>query len=93
MILLRPDLDEEKRDQELAKFEAYLQQKNALGIEALVRGNSQALAYPIKGFWDGIYVLYTYAAAAPTAQGVQKLLSTPNSGGQLNVLRHMTTKQ
>lgn len=49
MILLRPDLDEEKRDQELAKFEAYLQQKNALGIEALVRGNSQALAYPIKG--------------------------------------------
>ncbi len=44
-------------------------------------------------FWDGIYVLYTYAATSATAQGVQKLLSTPNAGGQLNVLRHMTTKQ
>lgn len=93
VILLRPDLDEEKRDLELAKFEAYLQKKNAVEIDVLVRGNSQALAYPIKGFWDGIYVMYTYAATASTVRGVSKTLAASNSGGQYVVLRHMTTKQ
>ena len=44
-------------------------------------------------YWDGIYVLYTYAANPKTAQGVQKLLSTPAVGSETNVLRHMTFKQ
>lgn len=54
MILLRSDLDAEKRDVELAKFEAFLKKEGAVNIDALVRANSQALAYPIKG-WN----LYT----------------------------------
>lgn len=41
-------------------------------------------------FWDGIYVLYTYAAQRKTSQAVQKLLSTPVVGQEKNVLRHMT---
>ena len=41
-------------------------------------------------FWDGIYVLYTYAAQRRTSQAVQKLLSTPVVGKEKNVLRHMT---
>ena len=41
-------------------------------------------------FWDGIYVLYTYAAQRKTSQAVQKLLSTPVVGKEKNVLRHMT---
>jgi len=86
---LRPDLTEEERDVELAKFEAFLKKDNAQEISALVRGN-QHLAYPIKGFWDGIYVLYTYAAQRKTSQAVQKLLSTPVVGKEKNVLRHMT---
>ena len=48
MILLRSDLDAEKRDVELAKFEAFLKKEGAVKIDALVRANSQALAYPIK---------------------------------------------
>ncbi|CAK0749917.1 hypothetical protein CVIRNUC_001948 [Coccomyxa viridis] len=89
MIVLRPDLTEEDRDVELAKFEAFLKKENAQEISALVRGN-QHLAYPIKGFWDGIYVLYTYAAQRKTSHAVQKLLSTPVVGKEKNVLRHMT---
>ncbi|CAL5227853.1 g10886 [Coccomyxa viridis] len=89
MIVLRPDLSEEDRDVELAKFEAFLKKENSQEISALVRGN-QRLAYPIKGFWDGIYVLYTYAAQRRTSQAVQKLLSTPVVGKEKNVLRHMT---
>ncbi|KAK9833278.1 hypothetical protein WJX81_002178 [Elliptochloris bilobata] len=89
MIILRPDMTEEERDMELAKFEAFLKQHETLDISALVRG-SQRLAYPIKGFWDGVYVLYTYTAKRSTSQGVQKLLSKPATGGESNILRHMT---
>ncbi|KAK9866628.1 hypothetical protein WJX84_006258, partial [Apatococcus fuscideae] len=79
MLVLRPDLDDEARDQELAKFEAFLNQEKCQDITALVRGRQQ-LAYPIKGFWEGIYVLYTYGARRATSQGVQRLLSKPSIG-------------
>ena len=100
---------------ELAKFEAYLQKQDAVGIDVMVRNATQRLAYPIKGsvcftrmgkysqnagskrrisyrYWEGIYVLYTYAANPATTQGVQKLLSTPVVGAESNILRHMTFK-
>ncbi|CAL8462187.1 g1718 [Coccomyxa elongata] len=90
MLVLRPDLSEEERDMELAKFEAFLKKEEALEISALVRG-SQHLAYPIDGYWDGVYVLYTYGAQRRVSQAVQKLLSTPIVGqDKKNVLRHMT---
>ena len=44
----------------------------------------------VNRYWDGIYVLYTYAAQRKTSQNVQKLLSTPIVGSEKNVLRHMT---
>lgn len=89
MIVLRPDMTDEQRDQELAKFEAFLKREDARDIRTTVRGR-QRLAYPIKRFPEGIYILYTYAAPAPVASSVQKLLSTPEAGAELNILRHMT---
>ena len=44
-------------------------------------------------FWDGIYVLYTYGSHPRTAQGVQKLLSTPVVGAENTLLRHMTFRK
>ncbi len=41
-------------------------------------------------FWEGIYVLYTYGSRRSTSQGVQRLLSKPSIGADVNVLRHMT---
>lgn len=40
--------------------------------------------------WDGIYVLYTYAARRQTARTVQLLLSNPEAGSEDTVLRHIT---
>lgn len=40
--------------------------------------------------WEGVYVLYTYAAHPSTSTAVQKMLSTPEAGGESNILRHMT---
>jgi len=89
MIVLRPTMNEEERDRELAKFEAFLNKDGFQHINALVRPRSR-LAYPIKGQWEGIYVLYTYAARRATVRTVQTLLSNPEAGSEDNVLRHIT---
>ncbi|KAI3428612.1 hypothetical protein D9Q98_007435 [Chlorella vulgaris] len=89
MVVLRPTMPDEERDQELAKFQAFLQKLGASQLSDLVRGR-QRLAYPIKRFTEGIYVLYTYTATPNAGQAVQKYLSTPTAGAELNILRHMT---
>jgi small subunit ribosomal protein S6 len=89
MVVLRPDMTDEQRDVELAKFEAFLQKESARDVQVTVRGR-QRLAYPIKRFNEGIYVLYTYAAGPSVSQAVQRNLSTPEAGSELNILRHMT---
>lgn len=89
MLVLRPDLTDEDRDVELAKFEAFLAKQGGSSVNAMVRGR-QNLAYPIKKFWEGIYVLYEYAAPRKASPAVQKYLSTPIVGAEYNILRHMT---
>ena len=86
---MRPDLTDEARDQELAKFEAFLAAQGAREVTVTVRGK-QRLAYPIKRFPEGIYVLYTYGAGAPVSQNVQRMLSTPEAGKEDTILRHMS---
>eukprot|EP00877_Chromochloris_zofingiensis_P000294 jgi/Chrzof1/10265/Cz04g34230.t1 len=89
MLVLRATLSDEERDKELAKFEAFLNKEECMHINALVRGRSR-MAYPIKSSWEGIYVLYTYAAKRQTARTVQLLLSNPEAGSEDKVLRHIT---
>lgn len=38
-------------------------------------------------FWDGIFVLYDYTAPRKASQAVQKYLSTPVVGSEMNILR------
>ena len=45
---------------------------------------------PLRSFTEGIYVLYTYTANPACGQAVQRYLSTPTAGNEVNVLRHMT---
>eukprot|EP00882_Tetradesmus_deserticola_P005029 GHRQ01005299.1.p1 GENE.GHRQ01005299.1~~GHRQ01005299.1.p1 ORF type:complete len:182 (+),score=82.09 GHRQ01005299.1:115-660(+) len=89
MIVLRASINDQDRDEQLAKFEAYLNKEDCLHINALVRGRSR-MAYPMKGNWDGMYVLYTYAAKRQTARNVQLLLSNPEAGSEDKILRHIT---
>lgn len=89
MMILNSTLSDEDRDKELAKFEAYLNKEDCQSINALVRGRAR-MAYPIKGDWEGIYVLYTYAAKRQTAKNIQLLLSNPEAGSESKLLRHIT---
>jgi len=47
MLVLRPTMPDEERDQELARFQAFLQKQGATQLSDLVRGR-QRLAYPIE---------------------------------------------
>lgn len=82
-------MSDDERDTELAKFEAFLKREECRDINVTVRGR-QKLAYPIKRFAEGLYVLYDYIAPSKTSQAVQRVLSTPEAGSELNILRHMT---
>jgi ribosomal protein S6 len=89
MMVLRSSINDQDRDEQLAKFEAYLNKEDCLNINALTRSRSR-MAYPMKGNWDGMYVLYTYAAKRQTARNVQLLLSNPEAGSEDKILRHIT---
>lgn len=45
------------------------------------------------GHWEGIYVLFQYAAEGKTAQSVQQLLANPDAESQGNLLRWATFAQ
>lgn len=89
MMILNTSLSDEERDKELARFEAYLNKEECQNINALVRPRTR-MAYPIKGEWEGIYVLYTYGAKRQTAKNIQLLLSNPEAGSEGKVMRHLT---
>lgn len=40
--------------------------------------------------WEGIYVLYNYAAKRQTAKNIQLVLSKPEAGSEGKVMRHLT---
>jgi small subunit ribosomal protein S6 len=90
MIVLRAMMEDQGRDAQLAKFEAYLNKEGCLHINCIVRPRSR-MAYPMKkNNWDGLYVLFTYAAKRQTARSVQLLLSNPEAGSEDKILRHIT---
>lgn len=89
MLVLKATLTDDERDKELAKFEAFLNKEGCQSINALVRPR-QRMAYPMKGNWESMYVLYTYAASRQTARKVQLLLSNPEAGSEDRILRHVT---
>eukprot|EP01024_Parvocaulis_polyphysoides_P064723 TRINITY_DN7535_c0_g1_i3.p2 TRINITY_DN7535_c0_g1~~TRINITY_DN7535_c0_g1_i3.p2 ORF type:complete len:176 (-),score=8.08 TRINITY_DN7535_c0_g1_i3:39-566(-) len=61
IIVLTPTLGDEERDKQLAKFQTFLEREECINIKTMTR-QRQRLAYPMKGKWDGIYILCTYAA-------------------------------
>merc|ERR1712100_878108 len=75
MLVLRPDVFNEEKDRQLAKFEAFLMKNGSENIECLIKGK-QKMSYPIQGHWDGKF-----------AKSVHKMLSNPDVESQGNVVR------
>jgi small subunit ribosomal protein S6 len=54
------------------------------------RPSNRTAPPPCSSNWEGIYILYTYAARRSTARAVQQLLSNPEAGSEDVVLRFVT---
>merc|ERR1712078_685624 len=86
MLVLRPDVFDEEKDRQLAKFEAFLMKSGAENIECVIKGK-QKMSYPIQGHWDGIFVLFQFTAPGKIAASVHNMLSNPDVESQGNIVR------
>jgi small subunit ribosomal protein S6 len=87
MYILRPDLGEEQVQQEVKKYQEFLQNNGVQDVEVQIRGKKR-LAYPIKKFIDGIYVLMNYQADGSQIAAIERAMRLSEE-----VIRYLTIKQ
>ena len=86
MVILRPDLNEERVGQEVSKYQDFLRENDAEEVNVKVWGKRR-LAYQIRRFNDGIYVLFPFTGA-----GHQIALIERNMRLNDNVMRFLSIK-
>merc|ERR550514_1729842 len=91
MLILRPDIPDEEKVRQLAKFEALLANEGAQEIDTTIKGR-QKISYSMRGHRDGIFVLFRYKASAAAANAVQTNLANPDAETQGNILRWVNFK-
>lgn len=86
MYVLRPDLSEEQTSAAIAKYNDLLTELGSSNIQADVWGRRR-LAYPIKKFQDGIYVLLRYEAEGQQVAPLERSMRLSE-----DVIRYLTIK-
>ncbi len=87
MYILRPDLQEEVVDAEIAKYQSILQDEGATILETQHRGKRR-LAYEIGKHRDGIYIQMNYQAPGHVIAILERAMRLSE-----NVIRYLTIKQ
>lgn len=87
MILVRPDLNEQDLSREMDKLSQPILQ-NGGEIKSFEKWAKRKLAYPIKRFREGIYLLTNFKAKPETIVNVEKTWKLDE-----NVLRAMVVVQ
>ncbi|WLT36978.1 30S ribosomal protein S6 [Synechocystis sp. B12] len=86
MVILRPDLNEERVSQEVTKYQEFLTNNAAEDVSVKVWGKRR-LAYQIRRFNDGIYVLFNF-----NGEGQQIALIERDMRLNDNVMRFLSIK-
>lgn len=86
MFVLRPDLSDEQTDAAIAKYKDQLTELGGTNIQMDVWGRRR-LAYPIKKFNDGVYVLLHYQADGQQIAPLERAMRLSE-----DVLRFLTLK-
>jgi small subunit ribosomal protein S6 len=74
MYIVRPDVDDEKLESVIERVSRFVQQSG--GTEEKVdRWGRRRLAYPIKRYDDGIYVVVTFTGTGTIANEITRLLN------------------
>jgi small subunit ribosomal protein S6 len=86
MFILRPDLNQEQINKQMHKYKDLLKNEGAEKISMEVWGKRR-LAYPIKNFNDGIYILTYYNASGSQVAPVERDMRLSEE-----VIRYLTIK-
>ena len=87
LYIIRPDLDDEAIAAEVDKFAEVVTNNGGTDL-TLDKWGKRRLAYEIKDFLDGYYVLMNFKGEARTAQELERIMKISD-----NVLRFLTTKK
>lgn len=87
MYILRPDLNEEQVEQEIAKYKDLLQEQGAYDIEIQHRGKRR-LAYEIANHREGTYIQMNYQGPPTQIAILERAMRLSEE-----VIRYLTIKQ
>lgn len=74
MVILDPALGEEETEKLISKIEAVLEKQKAK-IEKINKWGKRALAYPIKQFAEGFYIIIKFSAQAKSIKEIKRVLA------------------
>jgi small subunit ribosomal protein S6 len=86
MYILRPDINEQVVDSEIAKYQAILQEQDVEDLEIQHRGRRR-LAYEIDGHREGVYIQMNYNIAPAAIKPMEKEMKFDEY-----IIREMTIK-
>ncbi|RJE47371.1 MULTISPECIES: 30S ribosomal protein S6 [unclassified Dehalobacter] len=87
MYIIRPDLDDEASKANIQKFEEIVNANGGTDLKVEVWGKRR-LAYEVKKFNEGVYVLMNFNGEARTVDELERLMKISDA-----VIRFMTTKK
>lgn len=87
MYILRPDIQEEVVDTEIARYQEILQEQGATILETQHRGKRR-LAYEIQNHREGIYIQMNYQGPGHVVAPMERAMRLSD-----NVIRYLTLKQ
>lgn len=87
MYILRPDVNEEKLDQAINKYQDILRENGVENLDTQHRGKRR-LAYEIQRFREGIYIQMNYDAPGAAIAKLERAMRLSE-----DVIRYLTLKQ
>jgi small subunit ribosomal protein S6 len=85
-VIVRPELSEEDRDKVLVKLEELIKSSNGEVLSRDMWGRRE-LAYPIKKYKEGVYVLITFTGDPSTTRDIDYKVKIND-----DIIRHLLVK-
>ncbi|MCM1565983.1 MAG: 30S ribosomal protein S6 [Dehalobacter sp. 4CP] len=87
MYIIRPDLDDEASKANVQRFEEIVNANGGTDLKVDIWGKRR-LAYEVKKFNEGVYILMNFNGEARTVDELERLMKISDA-----VIRFMTTKK
>ena len=87
MFILKPDLDEEVVEAVIARFQGLITDGGGT-VASVNKWGKRRLAYEIRGYGEGVYVIMEFSAEADVARELERVFKIADE-----VIRHLLIKK